>query len=384
MKLVVQVKLLPTPTQAAALAATLHECNTAADRVSVVAFERKVFSRNDLHKLVYPGLKAGGLGAQAAVRTIKKVVDAYTTLRANVRAGNLGRAGSKRRVKAESKPIVFRADSAQPFDDRMLSWQHDARTVSIWTTTGRLKDIRFAGHPDQLTLLAGHRQGESDLLCRDGRWFLLATCEVPEPDTFEPVDWIGVDRGIVNLATTCDGVNFSGRGLSRYRRWHARKRQELQAKRTRSATRLLKRRARREGRYARHVNHKIGKEVVAVAQRTGRGVALEELGGIRDRVRLRRDQRATHTSWPFHHLAAVLTYKARRAGVPTVTVDAHYTSQTCPRCGHVARTNRPDREHFLCRRCGLAGPADVVAAVNVRNRARRAWVFVNTPAPALA
>nr|CTQ89830.1 transposase [Kibdelosporangium sp. MJ126-NF4] len=348
--MVVQVKLLPTAVQAAALAATLHECNTAADRVSVVAFERKVFSRNDLHKLVYPGLKAGGLGAQAAVRTIKKVVDAYTTLRANLRAGNLGRAGSKRRAKAESKPIAFRPDSAQPFDDRMLSWRHDARTVSIWTTTGRLKDIRFAGHPDQLTLLAEQRKGESDLIGRDGTWFLLATCEVREPEAFEPVDWIGVDRGIANLATTSDGMNVSGRRLSRYRRWHARKRRELQAKRTTSATRRLKRRARRETRHARQVNHKIGKEVVAVAQRTGRGIALEELGGIRDRVRLRRDQRATHTSWPFHHLGSVIAYKARRAGVPTVTVDAHYTSQTCPRCGHVARANRSSRDHFLCRR----------------------------------
>ncbi|WP_441297590.1 RNA-guided endonuclease TnpB family protein [Actinosynnema sp. ALI-1.44] len=177
-------------------------------------------------------------------------------------------------------------------------------------------------------------------------------------------------------------MNFSGRRLSRYRRWHARRRRELQAKRTKSAIRRLKRRARREARHARHVNHTIGKEVVAVAQRTGRGIALEELGGIRDRVRLRRDQRATHASWPFHHLGDVLAYKARKAGVPVVTVDAHYTSQTCPRCGHVARTHRPTREQFLCRQCGLAGPADVVAAVNVRNRARRAWVLVNAPAPA--
>ncbi|NVI87878.1 ABC transporter permease [Actinomadura sp. BRA 177] len=36
----------------------------------------------------------------------------------------------------------------------------------------------------------------------------------------------------------------------------------------------------------------------------------------------------------------------------------------------------------LCRRCGLAGPADVVAGVNVRDRARSAWVFVNMPQPA--
>ncbi|MFD0494912.1 zinc ribbon domain-containing protein [Streptomyces rhizosphaericus] len=64
-----------------------------------------------------------------------------------------------------------------------------------------------------------------------------------------------------------------------------------------------------------------------------------------------------------------------------VEVDARHISQRCPRCGHTERANRPDRDHFRCRRCGLAGPADVVAGVNVRDRARSAWVFVTAPAP---
>ncbi|MGP4023932.1 Gfo/Idh/MocA family protein [Actinomadura sp. 3N407] len=59
--------------------------------------------------------------------------------------------------------------------------------------------------------LAECRRGESDLVHRDGMWFLLATCEVPEADSYEPVDWIGMDRGIVNLATTSDGANHQGR-----------------------------------------------------------------------------------------------------------------------------------------------------------------------------
>ncbi|GGN04772.1 hypothetical protein GCM10011609_50070 [Lentzea pudingi] len=128
----------------------------------------------------------------------------------------------------------------------------------------------------------------------------MATCEVPEESLFEPVDWLGVDRGIVNLATTSDADNFQGRGLNRYRRWHARVRSELQARRTKSATRRLKRRARRERRHAAHVNHKIAKQLVAVAERTGRGIAFEDSSGIRDRVTVPRHQRATHSSWPFH------------------------------------------------------------------------------------
>ncbi|AGP53365.1 RNA-guided endonuclease InsQ/TnpB family protein [Streptomyces rapamycinicus] len=382
MKLVVQVKLLPTPGQASALEATLRACNRAATHASAVAFAEGLKDRNGLQKEVYAGLKADfGLSAQPAVRVVKKVVDAYATLKANLRAGNLGPSTSKRYRTAVGTPVVFRPGAAQPFDDRCLSWQYDARTVSIWTVDGRMKGVRFACSPDQLKTLVIYRRGESDLVRRGGTWYLIATCDIPDPEVYEPVDWIGVDRGIVNLATTSDGTSHQGRRLGRYRRWQARKRADLQKKNTRSATRRLVRRAKKEKRHATHVNHQISKEIVSVAQRTGRGIAVEELGGIRDRVRLRRDQRGTLSSWPFHQLGQHLAYKAKKAGVPFLEVDAAYTSQRCPRCGHTERANRPDRNHFCCRRCGLAGPADVVAGVNVRDRARSAWVFVTAPAP---
>ncbi|QIY77598.2 RNA-guided endonuclease InsQ/TnpB family protein [Streptomyces sp. RLB1-33] len=382
MKLVVQVKLLPTPVQASALEATLRACNRAATHASTVAFNRGVRDRNGLQKEVYADLKAAfGLSAQPAVRAVKKVVDAYATLRANLHAGNLGPSTSRRYRKALSTPIVFRPEAAQPFDDRCLSWQHDARTVSIWTVDGRMKGIRYTGHPDQLKTLVQYRRGESDLIQRGGKWFLIATCEIPDAEMFEPADWIGVDRGIANLATTSDGTNYQGRRLSRYRRWQARKRAELQKKKTRSARRRLSRRRCKEQRHATHVNHVISKGIVSVAQRTGRGIAVEALDGIRERVRLRRDQRGTLSSWPFHQLGQHLAYKARRAGVPFLEVDPAYTSQRCPRCGHTERANRPTRDRFCCRRCGLAGPADVVAGVNVRDRARSVWVFVTMPVP---
>ncbi|EFL28363.1 LOW QUALITY PROTEIN: putative transposase, partial [Streptomyces himastatinicus ATCC 53653] len=63
----------------------------------------------------------------------------YATLKANLKAGNLGRPGSKRWRKATGKPVGFRPESAQPYDDRMLSWQIAERRVSIWTVNGRVK-----------------------------------------------------------------------------------------------------------------------------------------------------------------------------------------------------------------------------------------------------
>ncbi|WP_433456265.1 hypothetical protein ACQPXS_02085 [Streptomyces sp. CA-142005] len=83
--------------------------------------------------------------------------------------------------------------------------------MSIWTLDGRLKNVQFACSPGTLKQLAEHRKGETDLIARDGKLFLLATIDMPEPEVFEPKGFIGVDRDINNLATTSDGDNHSGR-----------------------------------------------------------------------------------------------------------------------------------------------------------------------------
>src|SRR6266536_6525527 len=180
-KLTVQVRLLPDPAQETALRATLDLANQAANLVSDVAWQRSVFRNFDLRKITYGQVRANGLSAQPAQHVIKKVADAYKT---------------DRRTKR-----TFRADAAQPYDDRCLSWQPDQHTVSIWTVAGRLKGLRFTLGEHQAGLLA-YRKGESDLLCRDGKWYLHATCEVSEGEPTCPSGWLGVDLGIVNIATT--------------------------------------------------------------------------------------------------------------------------------------------------------------------------------------
>ncbi|WP_330332683.1 transposase [Streptomyces sp. NBC_00536] len=375
MKLVVQVKLLPTVAQEVALAATLRACNEAGSWVSEVAVERDTYRNFDLRKHVYTEIKARwGLGAQAAQHVIKKTCDAYTTLRANLRTGKLGRPGSERHRRASQTPIGFRTSAAQPYDDRMLSWQVDARTVSIWTTSGRMKDVAFTGGPEQLATLALYRKGESDLLYRDGAWFLLATCEVPEAElNTEPVDFLGVDLGVVNVATTSDGEIMAGRRLNRLRERDLKLRAKLQRKGTKSARRRAQRRRRKEARRSRDVNHKIAKRIVAEAERTGRGIGLENLTGIRERVRLRKPQRAMVHSWAFAQLGEFIAYKARRTGVPVVYVDPAYTSRTCAECGHVDKANRVSQARFVCRSCGFVDHADRNGSRNIRARAQMLW-----------
>jgi IS605 OrfB family transposase len=374
-KIVVQVKLLPTAEQAVALRPTLRECNAAANWVSQVAFDRGVPREYELRKHTYAELRSRGLGAQAAQHVIKKVRDAYTTLHANIKAGNLGKPGSKRRVRAESKPIAFRAGAAQPYDERCLTWQYDAGTVSVWTTAGRLKGVRFTGSADQLKVLREYRKGESDLLERDGEFYLLATCEVPEADINEaPVEFLGVDLGIVNIATACDGTMLAGRRLNRYRARQLKLRAKLQKKGTKSAKRLLKKRARRERRFAADTNHVISKRIVAEAERTSRGIALEDLQGIRTRARLRKPQRAAVHSWAFAQLGQFLEYKARRAGVPLVYVDPAYTSQTCSECQYVDKRNRASQARFQCRSCGVVAHADLNASRNIARKGKVVWI----------
>ena len=285
MKLVVQVKLLPSADQAGALQTTLHAANAAANRVSRVAYDKKVFRNFALRQHTYQDIRAAGLGSQAAQHVIKKVAGAYRALHSNIKNGTYGKPGSKRRLKAQSKPIEFRADAAQPYDQRNLSFALDARTISLWTLAGRLKDVPFTCSAGMLKALTEFPRGESDLLYRDGRWLLMVTVDVPGAElNSEPAGWLGVDLGVVNIATTSDGERMAGRSINRYRRRQLALRRKLQAKQTRPAKRVLKRQRRKGQRRARDINHCIAKHIVTEAERTGRGIALEDLTGIRARA----------------------------------------------------------------------------------------------------
>ncbi|WP_017589238.1 RNA-guided endonuclease InsQ/TnpB family protein [Nocardiopsis ganjiahuensis] len=373
MKIVVQIKLLPDAAQETALWETLKLCNQAANHACRRAHESGVMAKAPLQRLVYGELKAMGLSAQPAIHCVRKTAGAYATLKANLKAGNHGRQGSKRRRRVESTPVRFRKDAAQPFDDRSLSWQLDARTVSIWTLQGRMKGVPFTGSPDQLKLLAEYRLGESDLIRRGKSWYLYATCEVPEAEEFTPEGFLGVDLGIANIATTSDGTVYSGKHLNHVRHRHRHLRRRLQRKGTKSAKRVLRRLSGREARFAANTNHRISQRIVTEAQRTCRGIALEDLGGIRGRVRLRKPQRVTLHSWSFGQLGAYIAYKAKRAGVPVVYVDPAYTSQGCSECDHIDKKNRPDQATFVCTSCGFAEHADVNAACNISSRGVAGW-----------
>jgi putative transposase len=348
MKLIAQIKLLPTPEQAQALRKTLEVANAACNYISDRAWESKIFRQFPLHKLTYYDVKEMfNLTAQVVVRCISKVADAYKLDRKNKR--------------------TFKPHGAIAFDNRILTYKLDKLELSIWTVTGRQK-MSFACGKRQLELLKG-QHGESDLCFVKGKFYLMVACDVETPKPIDVEGVLGIDMGIANIAVSSDGDVFQGKSMKGVRYRHRQLRQKLQTKGTKSSRRLLKKLSGKERRFATWVNHKISKDIVEIAKGTNRSIAIEDLGGIRARVTARRSQRATLHSWSFSQLRTFIEYKGALAGVPVSAVDPRNTSRTCPECGHMAKANRKSQAVFLCVNCGTSQNADYVASVNISRRA---------------
>jgi IS605 OrfB family transposase len=262
---------------------------------------------------------------------------------------------------------TFKPYAAFPFNDRLVSYKLAKRIVSIWTMDGRAK-MPFVCGEHAAKLLEGLR-GECDLIYRNGEFYLHQCCDVEEPPTGDPSDFLGVDLGIANVAVDSDATFYQGKTVKAVRHRHRRLRAKLQAKQTRSAKRKLKQLSGKEARFATDVNHVISKRIVQTAQDTARGIALEDLTHIRTRATTRRGQRAILHSWAFAQLRAFVEYKAKLTGVPVVAVDPRNTSRTCPCCGCIDKRNRPSQDTFSCVSCGFSGRADHIAAVIIGRRA---------------
>ena len=349
MKVIAQLKLIPTSEQVTALQQTREQANAACNEISRVAWEQQTFGTFALHALVYARIRAEyGLGAQLAIRCLAKVGDSYTVAR------------QRQRTYAKHGAIAF--------DDRILSFKLTRQTVSLWTVQGRFNDITFLCCERQKHLLQS-RQGQSDLVYRKGCFYLLVTCNVDVPPPAEVDDALGVDLGIVNLATDSDGESYSGAQVEQTRQRYAKRRSALQSVGTKSAKRRLKQISGRQRRFQANTNHVISKQLVAKAKGTVRGLALEDLTRLRERVTVRHAQRARHHNWAFGQLRSFVQYKAALAGVPVVVVDPRDTSRTCSVCGGCDKRNRVSQALFRCRSCGHAAPADVNAALNIAYRA---------------
>lgn len=365
MKLTLQIQLLPGAGQSRQLRETVERFNAAAAWLAGKAFESRSANKVHLQQLHYKDLRGlFGLSAQMAVRCIAQVCEAYK--------------------RDKNKQPRFRKHASMPFDQRMMTFK-GADRVSLLTLGGRVVVPFVMGRYQREWFT--NPIGQCDLVLRkDGRWFLLASVSVPDKAALPVTDFIGVDLGVTNIATTSDGEVVSGAEIEGVRRRHHSLRQTLQhkaskqsqaGKRPRSIRRLLSRKGGQESRFRSHTNHCISKKLVASAVGTQRGIALEDLKGVRERVgkRFRRSQRAKVSGWSFFQLRQFIAYKAQLAGVPIALVDPRNTSRTCAACGHCARENRKSQAEFECVNCRHTTNADINAAINIRRRAAQ----VNRP-----
>ena len=345
MKLTLQLQLLPDADQKPILLDTMERFNAAASFAARVGFEAKVFSQPSLHGRCYREIRERfGLSAQMAVRAIGKAVEMC--------------------ARDKTTCPVFKPHGAVTYDQRILSFK-GLDKVSLWAIGGRMI----------LPLIHGAYQGERfdrmkgqvDLVQREGKFFLYATIELPDAAPIEPTDFLGVDMGLANIATDSDGATHSGKAVDDIRRKHNPQRKRLQRLGTKGARKKPRRVARKEALFRRHQNHCIAKTIVETAKRTSRGIAVEDLNGIRERVTARGgDARNRLSGWGFSQLYNFLTYKAQLAGVPVVQVDPRSTGQTCAECGHRERSNRKSQAEFQCQSRGHQIHADINAARNIR------------------
>jgi IS605 OrfB family transposase len=342
------IKLVTTKLQHEVMYETLILANEACNYIAIKAFESKVYRQYDIHKLLYKIIRTKfNLSAQMTVRCIGKVAVSFKL---------------NKRVCPK-----FKLTGSIAYDSRILRIVQEYDFVTIWTILGRIKIPYTTGKYQSKVLI--YQKGECDLVFRNDQFYLFCTCDVPEKPEIKVNGTLGIDLGIKNIATTSDNKNYSGAHLSSLRKRNNKLRAKLQSKGTKSAKRLLKKRSKKEHRFATNTNHIISKQIVFTAKHTTRAIVLEDLKHIGKRARVRKSQRNTLSSWSFYQLQQFIDYKAKLQGIPVIYINPKNTSIECPDCGFTEKSNRKSRDLFTCKSCGLAGPADYIAARNIAGRA---------------
>jgi len=343
----VVLKLQPTADQSVELDATLAAFAKACDYIADVARQEHTTNKVLIQRVCYREVRATfGLSANLAIRAIARVCAALKV--------------------PEKAHSAFKPTSVD-YDARIFSFREWDWTVSLTLLNSRERiDTKPGEH--QKSALKGTTPTAAQLVKREGRFFLHIQIGGEAPESIEPDDFLGVDLGIAKIATTSDEPKgHCGKPVEKVRRKHNLQRKRLQRKATKGAKKKLVRMSGKEARFRRHENHCISKTIVQTAKDTGRGIALENLKGIRNRITARSgDARNRLSAWSFHQLVGFLSYKAQDAGIPVVQVDPRNTSKTCSVCGHCERGNRKSQAEFACKHCGFSANADWNAARNIR------------------
>ena len=250
------------------------------------------------------------------------------------------------------------------------------------TDTGLVFPINFGKHYqyDQfLRWCVENPAGEIDppkitpktakLLKRDDRFEIHVAFEIIRTKK-EPLTWLGVDRGIHNLASLCvinnkgkviAEENFDGSNLK-----YVQQKQEKRQKDTQQRGKKYRSASRRSE--ADKAVYSTAKRIVALAEKHHAQVVIENLSNLTQRnfKRGRSNFNRLLNRSQYAKLEKVLQYKLTRAGLPPpVSVAAAGTSTTCPQCGTydpASRDRNDQKNRFICPHCTYQHDADLNAA----------------------
>src|SRR5258708_5915063 len=385
--LTAKLKLQTDTAQLAALRATQLAYRDALNYVSRYAFahgkmSNKVRWQDGTSDQIRARFK---IPAQMACSVPRQVGAIYKTLWTKAKQNAAARqAGiTKKRYKGLDQAPKFVSPTLTYQLGHDYSFKTDHR-VSILTLSGRVI-LPYTGYDKHVALIEhGTHIGAAKLWYDKPRkqFYLLVSLEVevaePTPETHTSV--VGVDVGLRYLAVTATTRGkqsfYSGKSIVPKANHYARTRKRLQRKGTRSATRRLVVISGRERRLKQDANHVVSKRLVSAHPHAFLG--LENLTDIRERTKRHQGKKASqkqrranavYAKWAFAELHAMIAYKALLQESMAIKVDAHYTSQACPICGHTCKGNRPKNGLlFICQHCRYTLHADLVGARNVALR----------------
>ena len=328
---------------------TMELFRDACNYISEIAWKQKCFNPVALHHLTYRKVREKfKLPSNLCIEARDRVAKSYKTDKSKLHE-----------FKSLSMDLDYNLFSIKQKEDKFL--------VSIATIKGRIKcELDIGDYQRQY--LENAKPTYATLHYRNKTFFLHIAIdkEIPEPKGSNPV---GVDVGIKHLLVASNGFKVKGGKIVKQREHFRKLRQELQKKRTWSAYRKLKQISDKEKRWVNTILHQISREFVD-SLKEGDVVVMEKLNGIRERVKLRKEQRYFFHSWAFRKLQQYIEYKALERGIPVVYIEPKNTSIICPRCGHTDRRNRRSQSLFRCVKCGFQHNADMVGALNLTNKFR--------------
>ena len=219
-----------------------------------------------------------------------------------------------------------------------------------------------------------------------GYYYFALVYKVDVPPKQETGIIISVDMGEIHPIVSFDGQRttiYNGRFMRSIRRYREKIKSDFQSKmdtcekRSRKWSRLVKAKRRtleKLDAQLQDAEHKITSRFISDCQRAKADtIVIGDLTHIRDNIKYSKKSNQKLHQWAFSRIAQKITYKAERVGIKVVSENEAYTSQTCPKCGHI---KKPNNRNYHCPKCSFKYHRDGVGAINLWKKVSG---VINTP-----